>query len=230
MTNNSLMFCVVLLAGCHGPPKIDYRAAAGQPPKKAREAFQEVPLRRFALSPRGSLERQLWERVAQAVELANRFIASEANRYFPQGRRFRATEDGRLFVDSDAADGFRMHVRVSAMATLLTEFGYSAQEDADGFAVGALKEVHGLPIDVTIANTLFFTLDGRWRPADMMAALFLHETMHTLQVRAQGQVSYWVEYYVRAGLLFQGGGPANELEKVAYRVETEFWRWADERE
>jgi len=201
----------------------------GQPAKPGRDVFQEVPLRRFALSPRGTLERQLWERVAQAVELSNRFIESDANRYFPQGRRFRAAEDGRLYLDSDAGDGFRMRITVASLMTQLTELGYSAQEAYDGFTVGALKDVHGRATDITIANTLFFTLEGTWRPVERLAALLLHETSHVLQVRSQGQVGYWIEYYVRGVLLMQGSEQENDLEKVPYRVETEFWRWYGER-
>lgn len=219
----------VLLAGCHGPIRVDYEAMTGQPAKPGRDVFQEVPLRRFALSARGTLERRLWERVAQAVELSNRFIESDANRYFPHGRRFRATEDGKVFVDSDGGDGFRIRINVASLVTQLTQLGYSAQEAVDGFTVGALKDVHGRRTDITVANTLFFTLEGTWRPVEMIAALLLHETAHTLQVRAQGQVGYWIEYYVRGVLFFQGGDEENELEKVPYRVETEFWRWFSER-
>ncbi len=221
--------CALLCIGCQGPVRVDYEAATGQPAKAGRDGFGDVPLRRFALSQKGSLERELADRVARAVELANRFVDSDANRYFPQGRRFRFTADGKLFVDVEGGEGFRMRIRVGPMATVLSEMGYSAQEEVDGFSVGGLKDAHNRPIDVSIANTFFFALDGRWRTVDRIAALLLHETTHTLQVRAQGQVSYWLEYNLRAAVLFQGGEEGNELEKVAYRVETEFWRWLAER-
>ncbi|MBI2931337.1 MAG: hypothetical protein HYY16_06775 [Planctomycetes bacterium] len=221
---------VILILGCHGPVRIDYEAVVGQAAAAGRDTYREIPLRRFALSARGSLERRLYERVEQAVELANRFIDSEDNHHFPPGRRFRASEDGKLTVESDAGDGFRMRLYVTCGMTFLSQFDFSAQEGIDGFSVGAVRDVYRRPVDVSIANTLFFTLEGKWRSAEMLAALLLHETSHTLQVRGQGQVSYWLEYYLRGAVLAEGGEEWNELEKVPYRVETEFWRWWAKRE
>lgn len=224
-------WCLVglLAAGCRGPIRIDYEQMVGIPPRPGSEFYQEIPLRRFALSPRGSLPRQLYERLAQAVELANRFIDSPANHYFPPGWHLRAAEDGRIFMDADSGEGFRVHIYVSCWGTLISSLGFSAQERADGFSVGALQDVRNRPVDVTIANTLFFTLDGRWRSAEWMAALLLHEMSHTLQVRVQGQTSYWFEYYLRATILMQGGAQLHELEKVPYRVEREYWKWLADR-
>lgn len=226
---SALAAFTIIAVGCHGPVRIPYTERVDLPARPGQDAYQEIPLRRFALSPKGTLPRQLWERLTQAAELANRFIDSDVNRYFPAGYHFRATQDGRLFLDSDGGDGFRVRIHVTCWGTLVAELGFSAQERADGFSVGMMRDAGGAPVDATIANSLWFNLDGSWRDASDMAALLLHEMSHALQVRAQGQTSYWLEYYLRATILLQGGGRIHELEKVPYRVTTEFRRWWSER-
>jgi hypothetical protein len=217
---------LILLAACKGPLRIDYEAEVGRPASPEDDRNQPLPIGRFAKAERGSIERQLFERLTAAVEYANRFIGSEWNHFFPKGRSFRIdSQRGRLRLDSVAGDGFEMTISVTCLGTLANSAGYSAMESWDGFQVGRCRDVHGRPVDAAIANSMWFGLDGQWRDPEMIAAMLLHETSHTLQVRAQGQLSYWLEYYFRAALLGQGGEEENDLEKVPYRVESEFWRW-----
>lgn len=215
---------VVFGLSCRGAVEVDYARIVGEPAAPGRDVYGELPIARFAKAPPGSVDRMLYERLAAAADLINRFVASEWNHFFPRGRRLRLAES-KLFLDSTAGDGFEVKVWISCWGTLVTEAGFSAQETADGLVVGACRGTDGQAADWAIANSFFFTLEGVWRETEMMAALLMHELSHTLQVRAQGQMSYWLEYYVRSTLLLQGGDESNDLEKVPYRVEAEFWRW-----
>jgi hypothetical protein len=216
---------LLALAACHGPVLLDYEAQTGERPGEGLNEYRELKFPDLASAPRGSARRFAFERLRQACELANRFIDSEWNRYFPRGRRFSLTRDGHFRLDSAAGDGFDVRLWVTRWGTMINELGFSAQETADGFVVGRCEGTRGQRVDATVANTLFFTLDGEWRDPAGIAALVLHEMSHTLQVRAQGQLSYWMQYYLEAVVLMRGGSETNELEKIPYRVEIEFWKW-----
>ncbi len=220
----AIVALLLLLAACRGPAVVDYEAQTGETAAPGLDGYQELPLARLASSPRGSAQRQAFERVQEAVDLANRFAASDWNHFYPRGCRFRLTEAGVLRLESEA-DRFDVHIWISAWGTLVNQLGFSAQETADGFVVGRFQDPKSKLIDAGLANSFFMTLEGAWRDPSMIAALMLHEMSHTLQVRTQGQLSYWLEYYFAAVILFQGGDEANDLEKVPYRVEAEFWRW-----
>lgn len=161
---------------------------------------------------------ELW---GEALELANRFLASGYRETLDAGH-FELTDDGMLYLTADAS--YPLSVRVTTWGNLCLSTGFEAQERSWGFVVGERGAGSAL-----IANSLFRVPDSArdseflWRGPGSLAELILHETTHT--VFAVGTVSFWkgFTYYLEAIFLFRYSN--HSAERLPFATSAEFARW-----
>ncbi len=155
---------------------------------------------------------QRWDR---AVELANGFLDSAANRAL-QDCHYQLQPQGMVLTTPQGP--VPVQIRCTPWGSLVVWSGFEAQERSWGFVVGARGDGPAVA-----ANSFFLRSDGQARPAWMMAELILHETTH--QLHHVGTVS-WLRgavYYIQA--LSYGGGREHPQEALPYQVSADFMNW-----
>ncbi len=135
-------------------------------------------------------------RWADAVALANDFLASPWRRTLPAGR-VELTDDGMRFT-SDGGCRWPLTVWSTTWGDLAVATGARAQECDGGFRVGSIDTPEGEAADPLLDNTFFSFEDGSWHDAESLARVTLHEATHVLS--RTGTVGAWntLAYYVVA--------------------------------
>ncbi len=160
----------------------------------------------------------LW---AEAVDLANEFLASDSRTTLDPGH-FELGGDGLRYLTAE--DVHPIEVRVTTWGGLCNDFGFEAQERSWGFVVGARGP--GSPLT---DNSLFRLPhpDAPWRHPALIAELILHETTHV--VYEVGTVSFWkgVGYYLEVIFLWRYDNHSDE--RLPFATSNEFLGWYTER-
>ena len=160
---------------------------------------------------------ELLARWAEAVELANAFLASPFRRTLPRGELVLA-DDGMLFETELGT--WPIEVRCTSFGDLVRRFEFQAQERSFGFVVGECPPERDRRVD----NAFFRELDGDPLTREQMADLVLHETTHV--VWREGTVSFWkgVGYYLEAIFLFRYANHSAERKAHGTSQEFRFFR------
>jgi hypothetical protein len=167
-------------------------------------------------------ERELaLEHWSSAVELANRFLASDFRRTLPPGR-YELGEAGMRFVGERGELPIR--VERTTWGDWIVRTGFAAQEREFGFVVGQRLPVR----DALVDHSFFRGPGGELASPDSIASLILHETTHV--VLREGTVGFWngVAYYLEAIFLFRYETHSGERHANGTSEEYRFFRLASD--
>ena len=158
------------------------------------------------------------ERWQQAVDTANAFLASDANRSLPDGLWLTLDhERGMSFAGADGR-ARRLTVANTWWGDLCVGMGFAAQERSWGFVVGDRGE--GPQV---VAHTLFYDPFGNLKSEHDMAELILHEMAHVVHHTGTVDPFQAFGYYVLA--IAHGGSHDHPAEKLPYATSFEFLDW-----
>ena len=163
---------------------------------------------------------ELLDRWQGAVDLANAFLADEANLSLPPARLDLDHEAGMTLQLEEGARPVR--VENTWWGDVCVSMGFAAQERSWGFVVGDRGEG-----PQAVAHSLFYTPWETMKSEEMMAELILHEVSH--MVHEEGTVGFCagVSYYWHA--MCHGGGREHPAERLPYATSDEFLAWAEAR-
>jgi hypothetical protein len=160
------------------------------------------------------VKRAASQRLRDAVQLADEFLASDARLTLPPGRFELDDVEGTRFVT--ALGTWPAVGRCNTWGDVVAACGFAAQEREYGFACGARAANRDRAVD----NSWLEFDDGELKPPPFVAELLLHETTH--DVFREGTVGFWngVAYYLEAVFLLRAND--HSAERHARATSEEF--------
>ena len=167
----------------------------------------------------GTLEAEAYQRLREAVDLANAFLEDRPEQAGLPG-------DGAYYLlgFTDVLVHFRGHGRY-ALRISTAGWGDLRTVAGDGLhptSQGILAD-HGARREHALGND-FLSL-----PREEMAAALLRGTVPMLRIKQRGGTDYWVNYSVRGLVEAKGWGAANPESADEHALETAYWEWLRDR-
>ena len=160
---------------------------------------------------------EILRRWQAAVDTANEFLASDANRSLPQGLRLTLDEQSGMRFQDAAHRDRPLRVANTWWGDLCVSMGFAAQERSWGFVVGDRGE--GPQV---VAHSFFYTTFGM-KSIPYMAELILHEMAHVVHHTGTVDPFQAFGYYLLA--IAHGGSPSHPAERAPYATSSEFLNW-----
>lgn len=184
-------------------------------------AGEPVRLYELAEAPPGSREALAYQRLQEAVGLANEFLHTASSaRVFPAERAtfFLSYTDILVEYRNEGVEPVR--IEAARFGDVRTMAGDRVHPDDDGFLSA---RVGGPDARGDATDALFLHL-----PVEEMAAVLLRQTAMQREVRARGNLDYWANYALLGFWPAYGWGKGNPVNARAHAVEAAFWKWLRE--
>lgn len=136
----------------------------------------------------GSDERAAYDRLAEAVELANEFLeTSEFARGFPAGAAQLSLDHTDILIRIQGEGIFPMRIQTTGWADPRTVFGDGVHPTNNGFVTARRTDQDATGSETTDSAFLLLT------PPEM-AGLLLRQALTVHEIRVRGAFDYWINY------------------------------------
>lgn len=171
----------------------------------------------------GSPERAAYDRLAEAVELANEFLeTSEFARGFPAGAAHLTLDHTDILIRIAGEGIFPMRIQTTGWADPRTFFGDGVHPTDNGFVTARRTDQEATGSETTDSAFLLLT------PPEM-AGLLLRQALTVHEIRVRGSFDYWINYNLLGLDPTIGWGEDSAVNLRAEAVMTAFEQWHAER-
>lgn len=188
-------------------------------------ACSTEPVRLFRLrdADQGSPERASYQRLEQAVALANEFLATSSYaRGFPAEEAHFSMGLNDLLLHLKGEGIVALRIETTGWGDLRTTFGDGVHPNQHGFLTA--RRTNADATGDASADAAFLQLE-----VVDMAALLLRQAATMREIQARGEFDYWLNYDLLGLNPKSGWMESNVVDRRAYAVQTGFYQWVGQR-
>lgn len=188
-------------------------------------ACSSEPVRLFRLrdADQGTPERQSFDRLSQAVDLANEFLSTSTfARGFPAEEACFSMGLNDLLLHMKGEPSMTLRIETAGWGDLRTTFGDGVHPTGEGFL--SARRTNEDATGEGTSDAAFLQLE-----VVDMSALLLRQAVTLREMQARGEFDYWLNYDL-LGLNPQSGWmEGNVVDRRAYAVQAGFYQWIEQR-
>lgn len=184
---------------------------------------EPVRLAHLREADQGTPERQSYDKMAQAVELANEFLSTSSYaRGFPAEEASFSMGLNDLLLHMKGEPSMMLRIETAGWGDLRTTFGDGVHPNENGFL--SARRTNEEATGEGTSDAAFLQLE-----VVDMSALLLRQAVTLREMQARGEFDYWLNYDL-LGLNPQSGWmEGNVVDRRAYAVQAGFYQWIEQR-